>query len=181
MQKVLSLAFGLLAVAGAAIAEGTGHTHTHGDAAATQGEVATYRLGDLTLAAPFARATLPNAPVAGGFVTVTNAGTQDDRLIAASSAVAGYMEVHEMVMDGDVMKMRELADGLPIPAGQTVELKPGGYHVMFMDLKQPLVEGETVEVTLTFERAGEIVLPLAIVARDAGMDHAGHDTMGTQP
>lgn len=179
MSRLISVAFGLLALAGVASAEGTGHSHSDGDAAAMQGE--SYQLGALTLVAPFARATLPNAPVAGGFVTVTNTGTEDDLLIGAASEAAGHMEVHEMVMDGEVMKMRELVDGLPIPAGQTVELKPGGFHIMFMDLKHPLVEGETVDVTLTFERAGEIEIPLVIAARDAKAGHGNHDVMETQP
>jgi periplasmic copper chaperone A len=140
-------------------------------------------LGPLVLTGGFSRATLPNAPVAGGFFTVENTGAEDDRLIAARSAVAGHMEVHEMRMQGDVMKMHELEGGLPIPAGKTVTLKPGGYHVMFIDLQQPLVEGSTVMVTLVFEKAGEIALPLAVGPSNAksmpGMDAAGkmHDAM----
>ena len=144
---------------------------------------ADWQIGDLTIAAPYSRATLPNAPVAGGFLTITNNGAADDRLIAAASDIAGHMEIHEMAMNGDVMTMHELANGLPISAGETVELQPGGYHLMFMELQQPLVEGETVEVTLTFERADEITVPLSIQAfnaRAAGEHqhdadpHAGH-------
>lgn len=137
------------------------------------------QLGDLALSAPFTRATPPNAPVAGGFVTIANTGSEDDRLVAArADDVAGRMEIHEMAMEGDVMKMRQLSDGLPIPAGQSVELKPGGYHVMFMELKKPLVEGETVNVTLVFEKAGEIELPFAVGPRNANMGDAGHDHGG---
>ena len=73
------------------------------------------------------------------------------KLVAASSPVAGVVEIHEMAMEGTTMKMRALANGLVLPAGQTVELKPGGYHVMLMDLKQPLKEGETVTVSLVIE------------------------------
>ena len=138
-------------------------------------------LGDLRITTPFARATLPNQPVAGGFMTVANTGTEDDRLVAARSTVAGRMEVHEMRMDGDVMRMREIAGGLAIPAGETVALQPGGYHIMFMDLAGPLAEGDMAEVTLTFERAGEVTLTMPVVARDAtpagatAMDHGtGH-------
>jgi len=81
-----------------------------------------------------------------------------------------------MTMADGVMQMRPLPDGLPIPAGGTVELRPGGHHLMLMDLKEALVEGETVEVTLTFETAGEVVVPLAIGAPNArgAMDHSGH-------
>jgi copper(I)-binding protein len=142
--------------------------------AASAMDMDSHALGDLTLSAPFARASLPNAPVAGGYVTVVNNGATDDRLVAAASDVAGRMEVHEMAMDGDVMKMRELADGLPIPAGETVVLKPGGYHIMFMKLNQPLEEGQTVEVTLTFEKAGEVSLPFPVHARDATGGDMGH-------
>jgi copper(I)-binding protein/uncharacterized protein YcnI len=171
---------GLTVVAGpAASGHGHGHGTGHGAVQMTGG---TFTLGALTLTGPFSRATLPNAPVAGGFVTIANSGTEDDRLIGATSDAAGHMEVHEMVMDGDVMRMRPLADGLPLPAGKTVELKPGRYHIMFMDLKQPLVEGETVDVTLTFEKAGQITVPLAVGARDASAAmHGGHADMGKTP
>lgn len=134
-----------------------------------------WSLGDLTIAEAFSRATLPNAPVGGGFLTVTNAGSEDDTLVAASTAVAGRTEIHEMAMEGEVMKMRQLTDGLPIPAGETIELKPGGFHLMFMELTGPLVEGETFSVTLTFEKAGEIEVPISIAGPGAkGMDHSGH-------
>lgn len=127
----------------------------------------TVHLGPLVLSDGFSRATLPNAPVAGGFVTIQNTGDADDRLIGASSAVAGHMEVHEMAMIDNVMKMRELKDGLPIPAGQTVMLKPGGFHVMFIDLKGALKQGETINVTLTFEKAGSVEVPLVVGAPNA--------------
>lgn len=131
-------------------------------------------LGDLTLTGSFAFATLPNSPVAGGFLTITNAGDTDDRLLSAASNVSDRTEVHEMKMDGDVMRMRELADGLPIPAGETVTLEPGGYHVMFMKLEEPLVAGDVVSVTLTFESAGEVTLDFPVVdrpGRRGGMTH----------
>jgi uncharacterized protein YcnI len=86
-------------------------------------------LGPLEIAGTFIRATLPGQPVAGGYLVVTNFGAMDDRLVAARAEVSGRTEIHEMAMDGDVMRMRELADGLPIPAGETVTLEPGGYHV----------------------------------------------------
>ena len=186
MQKSLFLAALAAAslIASATLAHGPadGGDHGHGDHAAAPDAAlslpdpdASWQLGALTLAAPYSRATLPNAPVAGGFLTIANGGEADDRLIAASSAIAGRMEIHEMVMDGDVMAMRALEEGLPIPAGQTVALQPGGYHLMFMDLTGPLVEGETVDVTLTFEDAGQITVPLSIQAFNAGAaGHGGH-------
>lgn len=118
--------------------------------------------GSLTIAGGFSRATLPNAPVGGGFLTITNTGSEDDRLISATSPVAGEVQIHEMKMEGDVMKMAQLPDGLPIPAGQTVTLQPGGFHLMFMQLKQALVEGTKLPVTLTFEKAGTVEVELDI-------------------
>lgn len=125
------------------------------------------RAGDLVLMEAFSRATRPGAPVAGGFLAIANTGNEADRLVAASSSAAGHMEIHEMAMADGVMKMRALPEGLTIPAGETVTLKPGGHHLMFMELKQPLAEGGTVEVTLTFEKAGAVTLPLAILGPDA--------------
>lgn len=133
-------------------------------------------LGDLALNGPFARATLPNAPVAGGFLTIVNSGTEDDRLVSASVDFAKEAQIHEMAMEGDVMKMRQLPDGLVIPAGESVVLEPGGYHLMFMGLSQPLVEGEKVPVTLTFEKAGTVTIELHIgaAAADAPAGKMGH-------
>lgn len=128
----------------------------------------------LSVTGRFSRATRPGAPVAGGFMTITNTTAQDDRLIGAHSAVAGTMQIHETAMADGVMKMREMADGLPIPAGKSVALKPGGYHVMFMDLKQPLVQGETIDVTLVFQRSGEVDAPLVVLAPDAESFVAGN-------
>ena len=134
-------------------------------AAAFAGDIT---LNNLRIEDPFARATLPNQPVAGGFMVISNTGDTDDTLVAARSAAAARMEIHEMAMDGDVMRMRELSGGLVIPAGETVMLKPGGYHIMFMELSGPLVEGSETEVTLTFEKAGEVTLALPVVARGKG-------------
>ncbi|WP_108502648.1 copper chaperone PCu(A)C [Paracoccus indicus] len=192
MQKHLFLAaFAVSACLGQAVTAhkvsgDKGHDHAGHAGSQTDGQhvsKARWQIGDLTIASPYSRATLPNAPVAGGFLTITNDGATNDRLIAAASDAAGHMEIHEMAMNGDVMIMRELVDGLPVPAGETVELQPGGYHLMFMELQQPLLAGETVEVTLTFESAGEIIVPLSIEAfnaRAAGGNqheadaHAGH-------
>lgn len=132
--------------------------------------------GALELNGPFARATLPNAPVAGGFLTIVNTGAEDERLVSVSVDFAKEGQIHEMAMEGDVMKMRQLPEGLVIPAGETVTLEPGGLHLMFMGLTQPLVEGETVPVTLTFEKAGTTTIDLHIggAAADAAGGHMGH-------
>lgn len=133
-----------------------------------------YTQGDLKIDHPWARATPAGAKVAGGFMTITNNGKETDRLIAASSAVAGHMEIHEMRMDGDVMRMRELAGGLPLDPGKSVKLAPGGYHIMFMDLKEPLKQGVKIPVTLTFAKAGTLTVEVqvdAMGARDSGHGH----------
>ncbi len=117
---------------------------------------ADYKLGDLTITGPWSRQTAKTAMTGAGYLEVTNGGAQADRLVAADCDCAGLVQVHEMQMTGGVMKMQEVAGGLEIPPGETVALKPGGYHVMFMRLKAPFTVGETVRATLTFERAGEI-------------------------
>lgn len=98
----------------------------------------------------WARATVPGQKATGAFMKLT--AKDGSKLVGASSPAAGVTEVHEMKMDGDVMKMRAIP-GLDLPAGKTVELKPGGYHVMLMDLKAPLAKDGTVDVTLTFKDA----------------------------
>lgn len=130
-------------------------------------------LGTLNITLPFTRATLPNAPVGGGFLTIENTGAVADRLVSATSTVAAKTQIHEMAMEGEVMKMRELTEGIEIPAGETVVLAPGGLHIMFIGLKQAFVEGETIAVTLTFEKAGsvEVLLPVASAAADAAHGH----------
>lgn len=125
------------------------------EAAATLGSESV-RVGALTIAQPWMRATPAGATVAGGYVRITNAGATPDRLVAASIPLAGRGEVHEMANVGGVMTMNEVAGGLAIPPGGTVELKPGGYHLMFMDLASGPKAGETVHGTLTFETAGKV-------------------------
>lgn len=121
-----------------------------------------FTLGMLEISGGFSRATLPNAPVGAGYLTITNKGAEDDTLVSASSPIAGMTQIHEMKMEGDVMKMNEVEGGLVIPAGQAVMLAPGGFHIMFMDLKEPLVENAMVPVTLTFEKAGPIEIQLVV-------------------
>lgn len=109
---------------------------------------------------PWARATAPRQTVGGVYVTLTS--PVDDRLLGASSPVAGRGEVHEMTMDGNVMRMRELADGLRLPAGQAVALTPGGLHVMLVGLRQPLAAGQVISVQLRFEHAPPLDLQVTV-------------------
>lgn len=127
-----------------------------------------YKVGALEITRPWTRATPATAQSGGGFLTITNKGTTPDRLIAARSTVSDRVEVHEMRMDGNVMKMRELEKGLEIPAGATVMLKPGGYHIMFMGLKAPFAKDAKVPVTLVFEKAGSLDIVLDVEALGAG-------------
>ncbi len=115
-----------------------------------------HRIGDITIDHPIARATLPGQKVGGGYMALVNTGSVSDTLVGATADFAGKVEVHEMKMVDSVMKMGRLPEGLPVPAGETVKLAPGGYHIMFMRLKEPLKEGETRKVRLTFEKAGNV-------------------------
>ncbi len=126
-----------------------------------------YRLGTIEILRPWTRATPPTAQSGGGFLVVTNAGTTPDRLIAAKSTAADKVEIHEMKMDGNVMRMRELEKGLEIPPGSSVELKPGGYHIMFMGLKAPFAKDARVPITLVFEKAGSVDIELPVQAMGA--------------
>ena len=132
--------------------------------------------GSLEISGAFSRATLPNAPVGAGYLTITNKGSADDKLVSASSPVAGVTQIHEVKMEGDVMKMNQAEGGLLIPAGQSVTLAPGGLHIMFMELRQPLAEGSMVPVTLTFTGAGTVEVELAIGPINA--DAPPHDMPG---
>ncbi len=129
-------------------------------------------VGDIHLSAHWTRAMLPGQKVGGGYVTITNNGGEDDRLIAISTPATERAEIHEMSVVDDVMKMRPLADGLAVPAGETVELKPGSYHMMFMAVEEPFKEGGMVPVVLTFEKAGDVELMLPVMpAGTKAMDH----------
>src|SRR6201986_4348236 len=114
---------------------------------ATSG-IATFKLGDLTVTSPWTRATPGGAKIAGGYLKITNNGTTPDRFVGAKSEPTDHVEIHEMSMSDGVMKMRPLPNGLEIRPGETVELKSGGYHLMFMDIKQPLKAGDTFNATL---------------------------------
>ncbi len=119
------------------------------------------KAGDLTIEKPWARATPKGAEVGAGYLEIRNNGASPDRLTGGSADFAG-VEIHEMKMEGGVMKMREVKDGLEIPAHGTVKLAPSGYHLMFTGLKRPLVKGESVKATLTFEHAGAVVVDFAV-------------------
>ncbi len=112
--------------------------------------------GSLKISAPWARATPKGAGVGGGYMKITNTGSEPDRLIGGSTEVAGRFEIHEMKMDNGVMKMRPVTGGLEIKPGQTVELNPSRYHVMLMGLKQQIEKGQHFKATLEFAKAGKV-------------------------
>lgn len=133
------------------------------------------KIGDLVLDHAWSRATPGGAKVGGGYLIIENKGATADKLIGGSSPVAGKVEVHEMAMNNGVMTMRLVKDGLPIPAGQSVKLAPGGYHIMLMELKAPLKKGEKIPVTLKFEKAGEVMVTLDV--QDIGATSPGSGRM----
>lgn len=137
------LAVGFAALAGPALAHG-------------------YKAGSLKIGHPWSRATPANAPVAGGYLTIENTGDADDRLVAVSAEISPRGEIHEMKMEGDVMKMSQLPEGLVIKAGETVKLAPGGYHLMFMPLQRQLKEGEAFKGELVFEKAGKVAVEFKV-------------------
>lgn len=136
------------------VAQSDGHDHQHGASAAADAD--SFKVGDLMVASPWTRATPGGAKVAGGYLNISNGGSAADKLVGGVTDIADRVEVHAMSMNGGVMQMRPLNEGLEVKPGQTVELKPGGYHVMFLDLKRQLKEGETVKATLQFEKAGKV-------------------------
>jgi copper(I)-binding protein len=139
------------------------------------------KAGDLVITQAWSRATPTGAKVAGGYITIENKGSAADKLLGGSGDVAGKVEIHEMAMDGGVMKMRPLDQGLVIEPGKTVKLAPGGYHMMLMDLKTQLKQGDKVPVTLQFEKAGKVNVSLDVQGVGAqapgGGDHSGGHMM----
>lgn len=140
-----------------------------------------YKAGGLTIVQPWSRATPGGAGVGAGYLKITNTGNERDRLVGGSAAVAERFELHQTVVSDGVARMRTLEDGLEIRPGETVELRPGGVHIMLVNLKGPLREGSRFSGTLTFERAGTTRVEFVVQglgasgggARDHGGQH-GH-------
>lgn len=141
-------------------------TGTHADV--VSGKPAMKTTGTLTLSNIWLRFTPPGAKVGAGYLTITNNGTKTDRLIAVKSTIAKKNEIHEMAMDKDIMIMRPVADGITIEPGQSVDLKPGGFHLMLMGLTEPLAEGDIHKLTLVFEIAGDIEIEMPVLKKASG-------------
>ena len=132
-----------------------------------------FKLGPINIAHPYARATSSGQPMGGGFLKLENSGA-DDTLLSASAEVAKAVELHLMSMEGDVMRMRQV-ERIALPAGKTVELKPGGLHIMLMGLKAPLKVGDSFPLKLKFEKAGEVTVSMTVEAAAAGAGSMHHD------
>ncbi len=141
-----------------------------------------YNLGSLQIGHPWCRPSPPGAPTGAGYLTVTNTGKTADRLLGGTASFADRVEVHEMSMDGQVMRMRKLGDGAEIAPGATLTLKPGGFHLMFIGLKQPLTLGAKPEYSLKFAKAGTIKVACNVQTPPAapmpGMDHMNQGAGG---
>lgn len=133
-----------------------------------------YQKGNLSIDRLWARETAQGQTTGGGFLTISNSGKTEDRLVGGSTPVAKELQIHSMVMDHGVMKMRRVMDGLPVPAGGTLELKPGSYHVMFIGLKGQLKPGTKVPATLLFRRAGAVKIELTVKSMAEAMTMMEH-------
>jgi copper(I)-binding protein len=141
--------------------------------ALTTAHAVDYKVGSLIVADPWSNATPKGATVGAGYMKITNNGTEPDRLIGGSTDSASKLEVHEMKMENGVMKMRPVQGGLTINPGQTVDLSPDTYHVMFVGLKKPFVTGDHVKASFKFEKAGTINIEYDVLALGA---KPGHET-----
>lgn len=156
---------------------------------ATMTFASTAMAGDMMVSNPWARASAGMAKAGASFMQIMNMTGKDDTLIAAKSDVAKRIELHTHLMEGGVMKMREVKGGIPLKSGATQELKPGSYHVMMMGLAAPLKEGTTFPVTLTFAHAGEQTVNVMVQGAGSmgtmkkkmgdmsNMDHGSHGAM----
>ncbi|WP_101926799.1 MULTISPECIES: copper chaperone PCu(A)C [Luteimonas] len=128
----------------------------------------------ITVSDAWIRQPPPTAAVAGGYLTLHNAGATDDRLVSVETAAAGRVEMHEMQMDNGMMRMRELPDGVPLPAGAATALAPGGNHLMLLDPQQPLEPGATFPATLTFEHAAPMTVTFEVRPMSGEAPHSAH-------
>jgi copper(I)-binding protein len=141
-------------------------------AAAPASAAGDYDIGSIHISTPWSRATPKGATTGAGYMTITNKGTASDKVTCVSDDASAQCEIHSMTMDGGVMKMRPVEGGLEIKPGESVTLKPGGYHVMFRDLKHPLAQGQSIKATLKFERAGTVDVDYPVLAVGAAAPDA---------
>jgi copper(I)-binding protein len=146
--------------------------------------------GTLVVSEPWTRATPPGAKVGGGYLTIQNTGAEDDTLVSVASTASEKTEFHQMKTEDGVMTMRPVEGGVTIPAGGSLTLEPGGYHIMFIRPKAPFKQGESVPLTLNFAKAGAVAVELVVSPIGApgpaktdgdkpAMDHSGHGNHGS--
>ena len=131
-----------------------------------------FKLGDIEIGHPYARVTAAGQPTGGGYLKLDNKG-RDDKLLSARAAVSARVELHSMSMEGDVMRMQQV-DAIALPSGKAVELKPGGFHLMFVGLKAPLKAGDKFPMTLKFEKAGEVEVTVNVELPRSAAAASGH-------
>jgi periplasmic copper chaperone A len=165
MRKIIAISFGLVLMAVA------GPPMRAEDAKA----------GDLVISQAWSRATPNGAKIGAGYFTIENKGATADKLVGVSGDVSPRIELHEMSMNNGVMKMRPVDGGLTIDPGKTVKLAPSGYHLMIMDLKSPLKQGDKLPLTLQFEKAGKVAVTLDVQGVGAQGPGAGDGMMKMSP
>ena len=148
-------------------------------ALSTAARAADYDVGSIHISQPWSRATPKGASSGAGYMTITNKGTAPDRVNCVSSNASAQCQIHTMTMENGVMKMRPVEGGLEILPGQTVTLKPGGLHMMLVDLKHPLEAGSSMKATLKFDHAGtiDVEYPVAAIGAPAPGADAGGGSM----
>ena len=137
-------------------------------AVATMAQAHDYRVGDLKITQPWAKASLRGVPNSAAYMTITNTGAENDALVAAAADVSEAVELHTMTMKDGVMRMRRLDGGVPLPADETIALKPGGKHIMLIGLRNGLEAGSTFEMTLSFQKAGKQTVDVTVVRPYSG-------------
>ncbi len=175
LRSILTASFALALTIGASAGDShSGHSSKaaskHQNAASKTGAA---KVGKLVIDNAWTRQAPPSAKVVGGYARITNTGSQPDRLIGGTASFAKRVEVHDMKVTDGVMKMTALPQGLVIPPGESVELRPGSFHLMFMGATSPKA-GETVPITLKFEKAGEVVVQLPVSPIGSKSGSTGH-------
>jgi len=141
---------------------------------ATTAVAAEFDIGKVQVINPWTRATPKGSQVAGAYMVIRNRGSESERFVGGSSEVAGRVEVHKMEMEGGVAKMRPAEGGIEIKPGESVELKPGSFHIMFMDLKRSLEQGQKIKGTLEFQKAGKVEVEFDVAPLGASAPPHGH-------
>jgi copper(I)-binding protein len=169
-------ALSVIALLGTAAIPPAAAQHGPGVHAPSGQQTAGQSQGPIRIESSWARATPPGGKAGGAFVTLRNTGDAPDRLVSAMSGIAERVELHTHIKDGDVMRMREVEGGIPLPPGETVMLQPGGLHIMLLGLSQGLKADSRFPLTLTFEKAGSVQIDVPVQAMGS-MGPGGHTGM----